>query len=96
MKVAAKQCRTCIYRPNSPLFLKKLEAEIADPHLEGFFKGHRICHSFEDADDDNVCCRGFWNEHKDHFTLGQISQRLGFVEMIDQEKAAAPPKEKTC
>ena len=95
MKVAAKQCRTCIYRPNSPLILKKLEAEIADPRMEGFFKGHRICHHFQD-DSRQVCCRGFWNEHKDHFTAGQIAQRLGFVEMIDQENATAPPKEKTC
>ena len=94
MKVAAKQCKTCIYRPNSPLILTQLEAEITDPKMPGFFKGHRICHSFDDADDDNVCCRGFWDRHKDHFTLGQIAQRLGFVEMI-QEKAVAPPMEKS-
>ena len=88
MQVAAKQCKTCIYRPNSPLILTKLEAEIADPRMPGFFKGHRICHHFEDADDDDVCCRGFWDRHKDHFTLGQIAQRLGFVEMVGKEKGS--------
>ena len=36
-KVAATQCATCIYRPDSPLDLAKLEAEIADPRMAGFF-----------------------------------------------------------
>ena len=76
MKVNSKQCKTCIYRPSSPLDLKKLEAEIADPHMEGFFKGHRICHHSE-----HLCCRGFWNRHKDHFTAGQLAQRFGLVEL---------------
>ena len=85
MRVASDQCSTCIYRPDSPLDLQKLEAEIADPNMEGFFKGHRICHGFEGADDANVCCRGFWDHHKDHFTAGQISQRLGLVKMVTPE-----------
>ena len=75
MKVNSKQCKTCIYRPDSPLDLKRLESEITHPHMEGFFKGHRTCHCSED-----VCCRGFWNRHKDHFTAGQLAQRLGLVE----------------
>ena len=48
MQVASEQCSTCIYRKDSPLDLQKLEAEIADPRMKGFFKGHRICHSFQD------------------------------------------------
>ena len=84
MKVAGKQCASCIYRPNSPLNLKKLEAQVADPYIEGFFKGHRICHHFQN-DSRQVCCRGFWDRHKDSFALGQIAQRLGFVEMIATE-----------
>ena len=71
MKVAAKQCETCIYRADSPLDLKQLEAQVADPYMPGFFKGYRICHSFEKAADDDVCCRGFWDRHKDHFNLGR-------------------------
>ena len=30
MKVASKQCSTCIYRADSPLDLKKLEKDVAD------------------------------------------------------------------
>ena len=41
------------------------------------FKGHRICHHTKD-----VCCRGFWNAHKDEFPMGQVAQRLGFVEFV--------------
>lgn len=77
-KVQAKLCRTCIYRPDSSLSLKKLEADVADPRMQGFFVGHRVCHHSTD-----VCCRGFWEAHKDHFTLGQIAQRLNFVEFVD-------------
>lgn len=78
-KVQKRQCSTCIYRPDSVLDLKRLEAQIADPHMEGFFIGSRACHHAPDGD---VCCRGFWNRHKDNFTLGQIAQRLGFVEFV--------------
>jgi len=76
-RVQAKSCATCIYRKDTPFDLRKLEAEIADPNMAGFFSGHRICHHSGD-----VCCRGFWNRHKDHFTLGQIAQRLGFVRFV--------------
>ena len=78
LKVQAKQCETCIYRADSPLDLKELEAQIADPYVEGGFTGHRICHHSEDA-----VCRGFWNRHKDAFQLGQIAQRLGAVDFVD-------------
>ncbi len=80
LKVQKKSCATCIYRKDSPLDLKKLEADVADPHLKGYFKGHRICHHSKDA-----CCRGFWNKHKDKFTLGQIAQRLGLVQLVDHD-----------
>ena len=76
-RVQAKACATCIYRKDSPLDLRKLEADIADRKMVGFFSGYRICHHSRD-----VCCRGFWNRHKDHFTLGQLAQRLGFVRFV--------------
>jgi hypothetical protein len=76
-EVQAKQCSTCIYRPDSELNIKALEAQIADPHMKGFFKGFRICHYSRKA-----CCRGFWNRHKNQFTLGQLAQRLGLVVFV--------------
>ena len=79
-RVQSKQCNTCIYRKDSPLDLKQLEAQIADPH--GGFKGHRICHHSEDA-----CCRGFWNRHKDKFAIGQIAQRLDAVMFVKDDNA---------
>ena len=75
-RVQKSQCSTCIYRPDSPLDLKKLESQIADKF--GGFTGHRICHYSKD-----VCCRGFWDRHKNAFQIGQIAQRLGFVEFVD-------------
>lgn len=74
-KVQDRLCETCIYRKDSALDLKKLEADVADKY--GGFKGHRICHHSKD-----VCCRGFWNRHKDKFAMGQIAQRLNLVEFV--------------
>lgn len=76
-QVQAKMCATCIYRKSWQLDLKRLEAQVADPKMRGFFRGHRICHHSK-----NVCCRGFWNRHKDKFALGQIAQRLGMVQFV--------------
>jgi hypothetical protein len=70
------RCTTCIYRKDSPLDLSLLEERVRDhPHVG--FKGYRICHHSED-----VCCRGFWDYHKDEFQLGQVAQRLGMVEFV--------------
>ena len=74
--IQQKQCATCIYRDDSPLDLEQLESEIRDQH--GFYSGHRTCHHSND-----VCCRGFWDQHKNEFNMGQIAQRLGFVEFIN-------------
>lgn len=78
IKVQKKACSTCIYRKDSPLDLERLEDDVRDEYMEGYFKGHRVCHHSDD-----VCCRGFWNRHKDKFTLGQIAQRLGAVCFVD-------------
>ena len=77
-KVQRRQCATCIYRPGSPLDLAQLEAAIADPHVG--FRAHRICHHSAAA-----CCAGFWARHKDDFPLGQVAQRLGLVQYVEED-----------
>lgn len=79
-QVQRKQCSTCIYRRTSPLDLRKLEADIADPHMRGFFRGFRECHHAKRGS--KVCCAGFWARHKDQFAAGQVAQRLGLVEKV--------------
>jgi hypothetical protein len=76
LQVQARMCSTCIYRPDSPLNLEKLENDVRDKYIG--FKGMRICHHSKD-----VCCRGFWEAHKDEFQAGQIAQRLNLVEFVD-------------
>jgi hypothetical protein len=78
MRVQKTQCSTCIYRPDSPLDLAKLEAAVADGY--GGFTGHRICHHSDDA-----CCAGFWARQKNEFQLGQIAQRLGLVKFVEDD-----------
>jgi hypothetical protein len=76
-KVQRKQCATCIYHKNSPLDIRHLEDQVRDKHMG--FAGYRPCHHASAGD---VCCRGFWNRHRDEFALGQIAQRLGVVEFV--------------
>jgi hypothetical protein len=80
-KVQKRPCRTCIYRNDSPLDIKKLEADVADKY--GGFTGYRVCHHSNEA-----CCRGFWQRHKDKFALGQIAQRLGLICFVREETDA--------
>jgi len=82
-KVQRKACATCIYRRDSPLNIKALEDQVRDKYMG--FKGHRVCHHSKDA-----CCRGFWNRHKNEFAMGQIAQRLKFVEFVDVD--CRPPQ----
>jgi len=78
-KVQRRMCATCIYRPDSYLDLGKLENEVRDPHMG--FSGHRVCHHAPDKS--GICCRGFWDAHKDEFPAGQIAQRLNRVEFVE-------------
>lgn len=81
-KVQRKMCRTCIYRKSSTLDIKKLEAQVADPKMKGFFKGYRACHHGKGK---QTCCRGFWVRHKDSFTAGQLAQRFKLVKFVDED-----------
>ena len=81
-RVQRKMCDTCIYKPDSPLDIKRLEGEIADGY--GGFNNHRTCHHSS-----NVCCAGFWARHKDKFPGGQMAQRLDAVEFVDVDDFAA-------
>ena len=80
--VRKTSCSTCIYRSDSSLDLDldldQLERQVQDDI--GFFQGYRICHHSK-----NLCCRGFWNRHKNEFPLGQIAQRLGAVDFRDAD-----------
>ena len=77
-RVQKKPCSTCIYRKDSPLNIKALEAKVKDGY--GGFKGHRVCHHSKDA-----CCAGFWKRHKDKFPMGQIAQRLNLVQLVQDD-----------
>jgi len=90
LKVQRRQCATCIYRPDSSLNLADLEQQIADPRMRGHFRGFRACHHAKR----DVCCRGFWNRHRDHFDAGQIAQRLKLVAFVDVDKLKNAPRRK--
>jgi hypothetical protein len=77
-KVMAEPCETCIYKKGLGWNLEDLEAQVKDKYIG--FKTFRECHHAKQGS--GVCCRGFWNAHKDEFQAGQLAQRLGFVEFV--------------
>lgn len=81
-RVQRELCSTCIYRGGFGWRLKDLENQVREKKPLGniSFKGYRVCHHSKAA-----CCRGFWNLHKDEFTLGQIAQRLDMVIEVDED-----------
>lgn len=77
-KVQEKMCETCIYRPDSPLDLEKLEGQVRDNY--GGFKGHRICHHSSD-----VCCAGFWAKHKNDFAMEELVDEIQSANRAERE-----------
>lgn len=83
-QVQKRMCKSCIYRPECALDIKKLEDQVREKvrgQSVDFFKGYRECHHAETGS--GVCCRGFWERHKDQFQLGQVAQRLDLVEYVE-------------
>ena len=76
-QVKSAICETCIYRADLAWNLKKLEDDVRDTYIG--FKSYRECHKRGSG----VCCRGFWNAHKDEFASGQVAQRLNLVEFVE-------------
>ena len=82
-KVQARLCATCIYRPGFGWRLKHLEDQCRDRRTPWFFKSYRQCHHGKRGH--KTCCRGFWNRHKHQFLMGQLAQRLGWVEFVNED-----------
>lgn len=80
LKVQVRQCATCIYKKTCTWDVKELERQVSDPKISGFFVTFRACHHA--PSNSHVVCKGFWNRHKNHFTLGQLAQRLGGVAFV--------------
>lgn len=76
-QVQKQRCSTCIYRKDMHFNLEQLENEVLDPY--GSFRTFRACHPDRSGD---TCCRGFWDKHKDEFTIGQLAQRLNCVAFV--------------
>lgn len=86
--VQRKLCATCIYKPGLGWNIEHLENQVREYRADGlalrFFAGYRLCHHTKNKDD--VCCRGFWDRHKNKFQKGQLAQRFGLVRFVDREK----------
>lgn len=80
-RVQKRMCKTCIYRPDSPLDVEKLEAQVMGE--DGMFKTHRQCHHTEGTP---ACCAGFWAKNGDRYPLGVAAEKLIGIEYVDLDE----------
>jgi hypothetical protein len=80
LRPASNSSNSATVRP-SGFAIKKLEREMADPYMKGFFDRSRVCHHSRSA-----CCIGFWSRHKNDFAAGQIAQLLNCVIEVNRNR----------
>ncbi len=81
-KVQKRQCNQCLFSENRVVSQKRAESIIKECIRDDtFFQCHKGTLKNQD-----ICCRGFWDNFKDRFNLGRVVQRIGgpqFVEVKD-------------
>lgn len=81
MEVRKTKCDQCLFTDNRIVSQKRAGDVVKDClKRDTYF----ICHKTqtEDAPQD-MCCRGFWDQHKNNFNLGRIAQRLQAVRFVE-------------
>lgn len=80
-KLRRTMCETCIYGPNSPIDKSRLSQYRLHWRAQDT---HQICHKEQvEGKDDTVCCRGFYDANPGVGNLRRISERMGWVDIVD-------------
>lgn len=79
MKIYKKQCSNCLFS-NNPIVSVKRKANL----LKGIIKNQQyfICHKATQKQED-IMCKGFYDNFGKHSQTLRIAQRLKVVEMVD-------------
>ncbi len=78
MKIQKTKCNQCLFSKNRIVDAKRAAEVIRDAlGKDTYFNCHKA--KIKGAD---VCCRGFWDAHKDNFNLGRIAQRLNVIKEV--------------
>ena len=79
MKVQKNQCNQCLFTKNRVVSKERM-LDVVEQTLKQntYFECHKATIQKQD-----VCCKGYWDRYKDHFTLGRIIQRLGGPECVE-------------
>ena len=73
-RVKTQQCNQCLFSDNKIVNdARKEEVLRTTLKKDSFF----VCHKTDD-----VCCKGYWDSHKNDFTVGQIAQRLNLIKEV--------------
>lgn len=80
MRVQKTKCNQCLFTKN-----RVVSEEVAAKIIKTALKKDTYfnCHKTQVKGlKSNVCCKGFWDAHKNNFNLGRVAQRLGIVEKV--------------
>ena len=73
MKVRKTACDQCLFSKNRIVWAVRKNNILRSCLKED---SYFICHKAT-IEEQDICCRGYWDRFKDQFNLGRIVQRLG-------------------
>lgn len=78
IKIQKTKCDQCLFTKNRIVTLERAKEAVKDIlDNDSYF----CCH--KSMDNNDVCCRGFWDAHKNDFSLGRLLQHLHIIIFID-------------
>jgi hypothetical protein len=82
-QVYKKRCDECLFSDNK-IVVDETKQTIIDACIAK--NTHFICHKSSIHNDDQVCCRGFYDQFKNQISKLMMARGLGVVEFIDLPK----------
>lgn len=80
MKVQKTKCNQCLFTKNKIVSGDRARSIVKEALQNDTFFG---CHKTQlKGLKSDVCCKGFWDSHKNNFKLGRLAQWAGAVQEV--------------
>jgi hypothetical protein len=87
-KVFKTQCENCLLSPDSIVSFKARKEIIKECVTN---QSYFICHKATMNEQDDICCKTYFDQLGHTSNLIRISQRLGMIEEVEQEESERLP-----
>lgn len=84
LKVAATRCKNCLFSPGRLVDPDRAQHIVEDClERDKYFICH--CSTYNDNNPDEVCCRGFWDEHGRDVVPTRIALAFDIYQFVELE-----------